>query len=146
MFSVSFRSYGTPNTQALNPEPHNPLHNENLLKQPASSTENIAMNKIGQSNSRTKYTVPEFLTDSGSAEFKQSNRRLLLTCRNTLHVINGAEYRYYLGIVDFFTMYECRQRMGRLLKTVKYFSTNHSTVPPDEYAERFLKFISERTM
>lgn len=71
------------------------------------------------------------------------NRRLLPNTKNPLHIIDGAEYRYYLGIIDFFTLYECRQRTGRFLKSVKHCCGDHSTVPPDVYADRFLSFIRE---
>ena len=75
-----------------------------------------------------------------------NNQRLLLNVRNPLHVIDGTTHRYYLGIIDFFTKYECKQRMARVLKTVKLCTLDHSTVPPDKYAERFLRFISDRTI
>lgn len=78
-------------------------------------------------------------------KYHPSNLRLLPNCRNPLHVIDGDEYRYYVGIIDFFTQYECWQRMARVLKTMKNCTSNHSTVPPDMYADRFLKFISDRT-
>ena len=106
----------------------------------------FTVNTHGVHVRKSIYTVPDFLKDPGNNEFQQtSNRRLLLNCQNPLHVINGVEYRYYLGIVDFFTRFECRQQMARIMKTVKFLSSNHSTVPPNDYAERFLKFITERT-
>lgn len=107
----------------------------------------MAQRKTSYQGHKSIYTVPDFLKDPGNGSFQQtSNRRLLLNCKNPLHVINGSEYRYYLGIVDFFTQYECRQQLGRVLKTLKYRSTDHSTVPPDVYSERFVKFITEKTM
>jgi hypothetical protein len=106
----------------------------------------FTVNTHGVHVRKSIYTVPDFLKDPGNNEFQQtSNRRLLLNCQNPLHVINGVEYRYYLGIVDFFTRFECRQQMARIMKTVKFLSSNHSTVHPNDYAERFLKFITERT-
>ncbi len=73
------------------------------------------------------------------------NRRLLPDGKNPLHVINGPEYRYFLGIIDFLTLYECRQRTGRVLKSIKFLCKDHSTIPPQAYGERFLDFIRERT-
>ncbi|XP_071154628.1 phosphatidylinositol 4-phosphate 5-kinase-like protein 1 [Mytilus edulis] len=106
----------------------------------------MAQRKTSYQGHKSIYTVPDFIKDPGNGSFQQtSNRRLLLNCKNPLHVINGSEYRYYLGIVDFFTQYECRQQLGRVLKTLKYRSTDHSTVPPDVYSERFVKFITEKT-
>lgn len=113
---------------------------------PGEVEERFTVNTHGVNVRKSIYTVPDFLKDPGNNEFQQtSNRRLLLICQNPLHVINGVEYRYYLGIVDFFTRFECRQQMARIMKTVKFLSSNHSTVPPNDYAERFLKFITERT-
>ncbi|XP_060071907.1 phosphatidylinositol 4-phosphate 5-kinase-like protein 1 [Ylistrum balloti] len=79
-----------------------------------------------------------------SEKYQPSNLRLLPNCRNPLHVIDGEDYRYYVGIIDFFTQYECRQRVARVLKTLKNWTSDHSTVPPDIYADRFLKFITDR--
>ncbi|XP_033732639.1 phosphatidylinositol 4-phosphate 5-kinase-like protein 1 [Pecten maximus] len=80
-----------------------------------------------------------------SDKYQPSNLRLLPNCRNPLHVIDGEDYRYYVGVIDFFTQYECRQRIARVLKTLKNLTSDHSTVPPDIYADRFLKFITDRT-
>lgn len=77
--------------------------------------------------------------------FRICNLRLLPNCRNPLHVMDTATQRYYLGIIDFFTLYECKQRTARVLKTVKYCTFNHSTVPPDKYGQRFYEFIKKRT-
>lgn len=78
-------------------------------------------------------------------EKDSANRRLLLDCKNPLHVINGTHSRYFMGIIDFFTQYKCKQQVARVLKVCKNCTGDHSTVPPDIYADRFLRFIEERT-
>ena len=78
-------------------------------------------------------------------ELEVENRRLLPDSKNPLHIIDGPEYRYYLGIIDFLTLYECRQRMGRMLKNVKFCCGDHSTIPPTPYGQRFLDFVEEHT-
>ena len=78
-------------------------------------------------------------------ESEVQNRRLLPASKNSLHIIDGPEYRYYLGIIDFLTLYECRQRMGRMMKSVKFCCADHSTIPPVPYGKRFLGFIEEHT-
>ena len=78
-------------------------------------------------------------------ELEVENRRLLPDTKNPLHIIDGPEYRYYLGIIDFLTLYECRQRMGRMLKNVKFCCGDHSTIPPTPYGQRFLDFVEEHT-
>ncbi|KAJ8299992.1 hypothetical protein KUTeg_021511 [Tegillarca granosa] len=74
-----------------------------------------------------------------------ANRRLLPHCKNPLHVIDGVHYRYFLGIIDFFTQFESRQRVVKILKDIRYCCGEHSTVPAEVYADRFLHFITERT-
>ena len=81
--------------------------------------------------------------DSTGMTFK--NRRLLLNCKNNLHIIDGQKYRYYIGIIDFFTLYRLRQRAGKIFKDVKTCCGSHSTEPPDVYSKRFCEFIAERT-
>ncbi len=73
------------------------------------------------------------------------NRRLLPDTKNPLHIIDGPENRYFLGIIDFLTLYECRQRTGRLLKNIKFCCADHSTVHPTRYGQRFLDFFKENT-
>ncbi len=80
-----------------------------------------------------------YLDDIGA-----ENRRLLPKSRNALHIVNGPEYRYYLGIIDFFTLYECRQKTGRVLKSMQFCSHEHSTLPPQSYGERLKRFVLER--
>ena len=58
------------------------------------------------------------------------NRRLLPKCKNPLHIIDGPECRYHLGVIDFFTKWECRQRSSRILRSVRYCCGDHSTIPP----------------
>ena len=66
------------------------------------------------------------------------NLRLLSSNRNPLHIIEGPEYRYYIGIVDFFMRYHFKQKVERILKAVVGCSCNHSTQPSDVYAKRWL--------
>ena len=73
------------------------------------------------------------------------NRRLLLNCKNNLHIIDGENYRYYIGIIDFFTLFRLRQKAGKLFKDLKTCCGSHSTEPPEVYGQRFVEFITERT-
>ncbi|XP_069121357.1 phosphatidylinositol 4-phosphate 5-kinase-like protein 1 isoform X2 [Argopecten irradians] len=96
-------------------------------------------------NKRTCSLKNLLIQSMESKTYQPSNLRLLPNCQNPLHVIDGEDYRYYVGIIDFFTQYECRQRVARVIKTLKNWTSDHSTVPPDIYADRFLNFISDRT-
>ncbi|XP_056012350.1 phosphatidylinositol 4-phosphate 5-kinase-like protein 1 isoform X2 [Ostrea edulis] len=73
------------------------------------------------------------LLESSSLNTDSANRRLLPECKNPLHVIDGTHERYYMGIIDFFTQYECKQQVARVLKVFKNCTGDHSTVPPDNY-------------
>ena len=73
--------------------------------------------------------------------WQNENRRLLPDSPNGVHIIDGVTHRYYLGIIDIFTAYSFRQRFGRLLKSLLYCSTDHSSAPPEEYANRFIDFL-----
>jgi Phosphatidylinositol-4-phosphate 5-Kinase len=53
-------------------------------------------------------------------------------------------FRYYFGIIDIFTEYGFRQKISRILKTLKYFSTDHSSAPPEVYSQRLLRFVETR--
>ena len=63
-----------------------------------------------------------------------------------VHIFEGVHQLYYFGIIDIFTPYHCRQKIGRLLKTVRYCNTDHSSLPPEKYAERFQQFIQTKVL
>ncbi len=54
---------------------------------------------------------------------------------------NSFIFRYYFGVIDIFTEYGLRQKLSRWLKTIIYCSTDHSSAPPEVYAERFFDFV-----
>ncbi|KAK3599254.1 hypothetical protein CHS0354_012865 [Potamilus streckersoni] len=97
-----------------------------------------------QSNKNHAVTLTS-LTSSSVLSSPAQNRRLLPNCLNNLHIIDGVNHRYYLGIIDFFTLFQCRQRFGKMFKDMKHCCKEHSTEPPDIYADRFYKFIAEIT-
>ena len=92
---------------------------------------------------RHRFSFMQHHTEETDGELNKNNRRLLPNTKNPLHIVDGAKYRYYLGIIDFLTLYECRQRTGRFVKSVKHCCGDHSTLPPDGYATRFRNFILE---
>ncbi|XP_067327869.1 phosphatidylinositol 4-phosphate 5-kinase-like protein 1 [Anolis sagrei] len=73
------------------------------------------------------------------------NLRMLPNSRNPLHVVDGPEYRYFLGIIDFFTEYGCRKKLETLWKKIRYWNQSFSTVPPRTYARRLRKWVEEHT-
>ncbi|CEL92023.1 unnamed protein product [Vitrella brassicaformis CCMP3155] len=50
---------------------------------------------------------------------------------------------YYLGIIDFLTLYDNRKILEYAVKSVRYDRKGISCVPPPQYAERFINFIAD---
>ncbi|XP_064164770.1 phosphatidylinositol 4-phosphate 5-kinase-like protein 1 [Anguilla rostrata] len=77
----------------------------------------------------------------GPLDFHAQNRRLLPSFRNPLHVIDGPDRRYFVGIVDVFTVYGLRKRLERLWKSLRHPGRSVSTVSPPAYAHRLSQWV-----
>ncbi|XP_056673112.1 phosphatidylinositol 4-phosphate 5-kinase-like protein 1 [Monodelphis domestica] len=73
------------------------------------------------------------------------NLRLLLDVPNDLHILDGPDYRYFVGIIDFFTVYSFRKRIENLWKSLVYPDRTFSTVNPVEYAHRLCRWVNLHT-
>ena len=108
--------------------------------------------KEHQTPSRSQRKANGFLQSLSDSRYLDStglkfeNRRLLLNCDNNLHIVDGVSHRYYIGIIDFFTLFQCRQHVGKFFKDIRTCCGNHSTEPPDVYAKRFYQFIMDKTV
>lgn len=78
-------------------------------------------------------------------EFGAHHRRLLPVCENAVHVLDGPERRYFVGIIDVFTVYGFKKRLEHLWKTLRFRGRHFSTVSPRKYAPRFCSWIRART-
>ncbi|KAM4579295.1 phosphatidylinositol 4-phosphate 5-kinase-like protein 1 [Fundulus diaphanus] len=78
-------------------------------------------------------------------EFQEHHRRLLPNFKNAVHVIDGADCRYFVGIVDIFTVYSVKKRLENLWKSLRYPGRIFSTVRPPKYSQRFCRWIEEHT-
>ncbi|XP_067165144.1 phosphatidylinositol 4-phosphate 5-kinase-like protein 1 isoform X2 [Apteryx mantelli] len=74
------------------------------------------------------------------------HRRLLPASRNPLHVLDGPQLRYFVGIIDLFTVYGCRKRLEHLWKSIRYRGQSFSTVCPAEYARRLCRWVETHTL
>ncbi|KAE8291568.1 Phosphatidylinositol 4-phosphate 5-kinase-like protein 1 [Larimichthys crocea] len=90
-------------------------------------------------------SVRETRTDSELQEFHEHHRRLLPNCKNAIHVIDGPNHRYFVGIIDIFTVYGWKKRLENLWKRLRYPGRAFSTVHPDKYSPRFCQWIQDRT-
>ncbi|XP_074187179.1 phosphatidylinositol 4-phosphate 5-kinase-like protein 1 isoform X1 [Rhinolophus sinicus] len=73
------------------------------------------------------------------------NRRLLPEAPNALHILDGPEQRYFLGLVDLATVYGLRKRLEHLWKTLRYPGRTFSTVSPALYARRLYQWVEAHT-
>ncbi|XP_072288486.1 phosphatidylinositol 4-phosphate 5-kinase-like protein 1 [Eucyclogobius newberryi] len=78
-------------------------------------------------------------------DFGQHHRRLLPDSENAVHVLDGPEHRYFVGIIDVFTVYGLKKRLESLWKRVRFRGRAFSTVRPRKYSTRFCKWIQDRT-
>jgi len=61
-------------------------------------------------------------------------------------VHNGTRESYYFGIIDCLTDYNLKKKMANAWKRLKFAQSTLSTVHPDYYAERFLKFMTSKLL
>ncbi|XP_062410134.1 phosphatidylinositol 4-phosphate 5-kinase-like protein 1 [Sardina pilchardus] len=85
---------------------------------------------------------------TGSAElrdFQAQNRRLLPNFKNPLHVIDGPEQRYFIGIIDIFTVYGFKKRLEHWWKRLRHPGQTFSTVSPPAYCTRLCHWVQDHT-
>lgn len=68
------------------------------------------------------------------------NLRVLPDLPNALHILDGPDQRYFLGLVDLTTVYGFRKRLEHLWKRVCYPGQSISTVSPAHYARRLCRW------
>ncbi|XP_039515854.1 phosphatidylinositol 4-phosphate 5-kinase-like protein 1 isoform X1 [Pimephales promelas] len=78
-------------------------------------------------------------------ELQAQNRRLLPNIKNPLHVIDGSEHRYFIGIIDIFTVYGFKKRLEHWWKRLRYPQQTFSTVSPPAYCHRLCQWVQDHT-
>ncbi|KAM9841059.1 phosphatidylinositol 4-phosphate 5-kinase-like protein 1 [Aulostomus maculatus] len=78
-------------------------------------------------------------------DFRAQNRRLLPNLKNPLHVIDGPDQRYFIGIIDIFTVYSCKKRLEHLWKRLRHPGRTFSTVSPQTYCLRLRQWVQDHT-
>uniref|UniRef100_A0A3Q2DJ10 Phosphatidylinositol-4-phosphate 5-kinase-like 1 n=1 Tax=Cyprinodon variegatus TaxID=28743 RepID=A0A3Q2DJ10_CYPVA len=76
-------------------------------------------------------------------DFKAQNRRLLPNLKNPLHIIDGPEQRYFIGIIDIFTVYSFKKRLEHLWKSLRHPGRSFSTVNPQTYCLRLCQWVQD---
>uniref|UniRef100_A0A8C5SN02 Phosphatidylinositol-4-phosphate 5-kinase like 1 n=1 Tax=Laticauda laticaudata TaxID=8630 RepID=A0A8C5SN02_LATLA len=86
------------------------------------------------------------LSDLSGESFAAQHRRILPASKNPLHTIDGPDYRYYVGIIDLFTVYTFRKKVEHLWKSIRYRGQQFSTVEPSYYARRLCQWVESHTI
>ncbi|NP_001365949.1 phosphatidylinositol 4-phosphate 5-kinase-like protein 1 isoform 1 [Mus musculus] len=73
------------------------------------------------------------------------NCRMLPDLPNALHILDGPDQRYFLGLVDMTTVYGFRKRLEHVWKMVRYPGQSVSTVSPAHYARRLCRWAEVHT-
>ncbi|XP_068609301.1 phosphatidylinositol 4-phosphate 5-kinase-like protein 1 [Brachionichthys hirsutus] len=76
-------------------------------------------------------------------DFRAQNRRLLPDLKNALHIIDGPEQRYFIGIIDIFTVYSFKKRIEHLWKSLRHPGRTFSTVSPQTYCIRLCHWVQD---
>ncbi|XP_040914614.1 phosphatidylinositol 4-phosphate 5-kinase-like protein 1 isoform X2 [Toxotes jaculatrix] len=79
------------------------------------------------------------------ADLRAQNRRLLPNLKNPLHIIDGPEQRYFIGIIDIFTVYGFKKRLEHLWKRLRHPGRSFSTVSPQTYCLRLCQWVQDHT-
>ncbi|CAL9682518.1 unnamed protein product [Knipowitschia caucasica] len=78
-------------------------------------------------------------------DYQAQNRRLLPNLKNPLHVIDGPEQRYFIGIIDIFTVYSFKKRLEHWWKSLRHPGKSFSTVSPNTYCTRLQRWVQDHT-
>ncbi|XP_042333718.1 phosphatidylinositol 4-phosphate 5-kinase-like protein 1 [Sceloporus undulatus] len=100
---------------------------------------------FGQMDSIGSNHISQGSTLIEASSFLDQNLRLLPNCRNPFHVIDGPEYRYFVGIIDLFTVFSFRKKLESLWKSIRYRNQSFSTVHPACYAQRLCQWVESHT-
>uniref|UniRef100_UPI00398F7B33 phosphatidylinositol 4-phosphate 5-kinase-like protein 1 isoform X2 n=1 Tax=Pristiophorus japonicus TaxID=55135 RepID=UPI00398F7B33 len=139
----SMTSGGSPVTSMGSPVP-------GLVTEEEESTVLVSESVSGTGECRVKEipgaVVAAVVGGGGGAEPERvdaeaQNRRLLPNYKNSLHIIDGAQSRYFVGIIDIFTVYGIRKKLEHLWKSIRYRGRSFSTVNPNRYAKRLCQWV-----
>eukprot|EP00906_Rhabdomonas_costata_P018304 RCo026723 len=76
-----------------------------------------------------------------ATEAWKSSRSVFRCFCGGLPVDSEATEVYFLGIIDFLTVYDRRKMLANMLKSIRWESSQLSTIPSEDYAARFLAYF-----
>ncbi|KAK6312993.1 hypothetical protein J4Q44_G00163400 [Coregonus suidteri] len=112
----------------------------------ASDTIDSGSDHVQDTGEHSGHSTPSVnSTDAELWEFHAHHRRLLPNFKNSVHVIDGPELRYFVGVVDIFTVYGLKKRLENLWKSLRFPGRAFSTVSPATYSQRFCQWVKDHT-
>ena len=152
-FCLSYRSVDLDGSPGGSDPPTVPLLEESLdemaphIPDCGSGQPQAAAEGTGEVIALQEMHCPEKETRNHSIlqEFHEHHHRLLPNCKNAIHVIDGPDRRYFVGIIDIFTVYNWKKRLENLWKSLRYPGRGFSTVGPTKYSRRFCQWIQDHT-
>ncbi|XP_067826007.1 phosphatidylinositol 4-phosphate 5-kinase-like protein 1 [Heptranchias perlo] len=139
----SLSSGGSISTPTGTPVPG--LVQQDLLEPGSETASSTDLGPRGREDSGHELS-PMASADLELGDVAAQNRRLLPDHRNALHVIDGTQSRYFVGIIDVFTVYGFRKKLEHLWKSIRYRGQSFSTVSPDRYARRLCQWVEAHTV
>lgn len=112
-------------------------------KKSSTTVKRVSASTVTLCRVQSEIVFPQNLASSED-KFLVESRKFVLPSPNRLHIIDGKEYRYFLGIVDFLSQYDWYQKLTACWKTVYYQCGDHSTKEPILYRHRFMSFLENQ--
>lgn len=118
---------------------------EGIATSPSSEADNVSLKHLQVDLTSDDSDAAEQGNKSEFQDFRAQNRRLLPNLKNPLHVIDGPEQRYFIGIIDIFTVYSFKKRLEHWWKSLRHPGRSFSTVSPQSYCVRLCHWVQDHT-
>lgn len=120
------------------------LHTRPLLEKQPEVDEELAEDS-DQASPGEGIPLQSLRSGGAETEFHAQHRRLLPDFKNPVHVLDGQEIRYFVGIIDIFTVYNWKKKLEHFYKVIRFPGRAFSTVSPADYSLRFCQWVRRRT-
>lgn len=118
---------------------------EGIATSPSSEADNVSLKHLRVDLASDDSDTAEQDNKAEFQDFRAQNRRLLPNLKNPLHVIDGPEQRYFIGIIDIFTVYSFKKRLEHWWKSLRHPGRSFSTVSPQSYCVRLCHWVQDHT-
>ncbi|XP_075885279.1 phosphatidylinositol 4-phosphate 5-kinase-like protein 1 isoform X2 [Nelusetta ayraudi] len=118
---------------------------EDNVTSASSEADNVSLKQLQVDSMSDDADTAEQDDKAEFQDFRAQNRRLLPNLKNPLHVIDGPEQRYFIGIIDIFTVYSFKKRLEHWWKSLRHPGRSFSTVSPQSYCLRLCHWVRDHT-